>query len=69
MAQGLADAPDATEASCVGIDRYGVVLRVIRPSAPPAEARIPFTDVARQPGDLRTATVDLTMRARTALGL
>lgn len=69
MAQGLAGASDATAATCTAIDRYGIVLRVGTPGGEPQEVRIAFADVATLPGDLRAATVELTARARAALGL
>lgn len=66
MAQALGGHPDATEAKCVRIDRYGLDLRVKTPRGT-AEPRIAFAEPASKPGDLRGATVELTRRARAIL--
>jgi putative heme iron utilization protein len=65
MAQKLAGHPDATEASCVRIDRYGMDLHVQTPRGF-AEVRLQFAEPANRPGDLRAATVELAKRARAA---
>jgi putative heme iron utilization protein len=65
MAKHLAGHPDATEAKCMRIDRYGLDLHVQTPRGF-AEARLPFAEPATRPGDLRAATVELTKRARAA---
>jgi heme iron utilization protein len=64
MARKLAGHPDATEATCVRIDRYGMDLRVQTPRGL-AETRLAFAEPANRPGDLRAATVELAKRART----
>jgi putative heme iron utilization protein len=63
MAHGLGGHPDATEATCVRIDRYGLDLALKTPRGH-AETRIAFAETANQPGDLRAATVELARRAR-----
>jgi putative heme iron utilization protein len=63
MAQRLGGHPDATEASCVRIDRYGLDLRLKTPRGT-TETRIAFAEPGNAPGDLRGATVELTRRAR-----
>ena len=63
MAQKLAGHPDATEAKCVRIDRYGMDLQVQTPRGF-AETRLAFAEPANRPGDLRAATVELAKRAR-----
>ena len=65
MAQKLGGHPDATEARCVRIDRYGLDLRVTTPRGI-AETRIGFAEPADAPGGLRAATVELARRARAA---
>ena len=52
MAQALGGHPDATEATCVRIDRYGLDLRLQTPRGI-AETRIAFAEPANAPGDLR----------------
>ena len=63
MAQALGGHGDATEATCVRIDRYGLDLRLQTPRGI-AETRIAFAEPANAPGDLRAATVELARRAR-----
>jgi len=63
MAQKLCGHPDAIEAACARIDRYGMDLHVQTPRGP-ADARLAFAEPANRPGDLRAATVELAMRAR-----
>jgi hypothetical protein len=63
MARALGGHPDATEATCARIDRYGLDLTVKTPRG--AEARIAFAEPARAPGGLRAATVELARRARS----
>ena len=63
MARALAGHPDATEAKCVRIDRYGLDLNIQTPRGF-TTARIAFAEPANQPGDLRGATVELARRAR-----
>jgi heme iron utilization protein len=63
MARALAGHPDATEAKCVRIDRYGLDLNVQTPRGF-TSVRIAFKEPANKPGDLRGATVELARRAR-----
>jgi putative heme iron utilization protein len=63
MARALGGHPDATEATCARIDRYGLDLSVKTPRGF-AESRIAFAEPANRPGDLRGATVELARRAR-----
>ena len=65
MAQALGGHPDATEATCVRIDRYGLDLNIKTPRGF-ATARIAFAEPANKPGDLRGATVELARRARAS---
>jgi putative heme iron utilization protein len=63
MACKLGGHPDATKATCVRIDRYGMDLHVQTPRGF-AETRLAFAVPANRPGDLRAATVELAKRAR-----
>jgi heme iron utilization protein len=63
MARALGGHPDATEATCSSIDRYGLNLNVQTPRGF-TTTRIAFAEPASKPGDLRAATVELTRRAR-----
>jgi putative heme iron utilization protein len=63
MARVLGGHPDATEAKCVRIDRYGLDLNLQTPRGF-ATTRIAFAEPANKPGDLRGATVELARRAR-----
>jgi putative heme iron utilization protein len=65
MVRALGGHPDATEATCVRIDRYGLDLRVKCPRGI-TETRIAFAEPANAPGGLRGATVELARRARAA---
>jgi len=65
MAQKLGGHPDASEATCVRIDRYGMDLQVQTPRGS-AETRLGFAEPANRPGDLRAATVELAKRSRAA---
>jgi hypothetical protein len=64
MARALGGHPDATEATCPRIDRYGLDLTVTTPRGI-TETRIAFAETANRPGDLRAATVELARRARS----
>jgi putative heme iron utilization protein len=68
IAQALGGYPDATAASCSGIDRYGIDLSLDteRGRAP---ARVAWTEPLQQHGDMRRASVELTQRARALLGV
>ena len=63
MARVLAGHPDATEAQCARIDRYGLDLDITTPGGR-TTARIAFAEPATAPGGLRAATVELARRAR-----
>lgn len=63
MAQTLAGHPDATEAECARIDRYGLDLKIRTPRGT-TFARVGFAEPATTPGGLRAATVELARRAR-----
>jgi hypothetical protein len=63
MARALGGHPDATEARCVRIDRYGLDLELQTPRGF-ASTRIGFAERAAAPGGLRAATVELARRAR-----
>jgi putative heme iron utilization protein len=63
MGRALAGHPDATAASCSGIDRHGLDLELTTPRGP-AEARVGFAQRVDEPDGLRAATVELARRAR-----
>ncbi|HYF25221.1 MAG TPA: DUF2470 domain-containing protein [Baekduia sp.] len=63
IARTLAGRPEATAASCVRIDRYGLDLRITAPGGA-TEERVAFAEPATAPDGLRAATVELTRRAR-----
>ncbi len=63
MAQALAGQPDATAASCLRADRYGVDVDVRTPRGR-AEARVGFAAPCTEAQGLRAATVELARRAR-----
>ncbi|MBJ8337846.1 DUF2470 domain-containing protein [Antrihabitans sp. YC3-6] len=63
MVQELGGFPDATEATCVGADRYGLDLRVTTPRGV-AMTRVGYSKPIDSIGELRAATVDLAQRAR-----
>ena len=65
MARALGGHPDATEATCARIDRYGLDLSLKTPRGS-TETRIGFAEPANRPGDLRAATVELAKRSRAA---
>jgi putative heme iron utilization protein len=67
IARTLGGYPDATRATCDGIDRYGMDLSLDtgRGQAP---ARVAFPQVLTGGAQLRSATVELTQRARASLG-
>lgn len=67
IARTLGGYPDATRAACDGVDRYGMDLSLdtARGRAP---ARVPFPQPLTAGSELRAATVELTQRARAALG-
>ncbi len=63
MARVLAGHPDATEARCARIDRYGLDVDITTPGGR-TTVRIAFAQPATAPGGLRAATVELARRAR-----
>jgi heme oxygenase (biliverdin-IX-beta and delta-forming) len=65
MARTLGGHPDATEARCARIDRYGLDLDIQTPRGS-VLARIAFAAPTTAPGGLRAATVELARRARAA---
>jgi heme iron utilization protein len=67
MARGLGGYPDAVEAHCTSIDRYGLELGVETPRGR-ATTRIAFAEAASDPNGLRAGTIELARRARSAAG-
>ena len=65
MAQALGGYPDTTAATCTGADRYGLDLRVATPRGV-AYTRIGYATAIDSIDELRSATVELTRRARQA---
>ncbi|MEM7338713.1 MAG: DUF2470 domain-containing protein [Actinomycetota bacterium] len=65
--QGLAGLTDATEATMVGIDRYGVTLQAATPAGA-RMARVPFSEPLTSGDDARPAIITLLGQAREALG-
>jgi putative heme iron utilization protein len=65
MAQALGGYPDTTAATCTGADRYGLDLRVVTPRGV-AYTRIGYATPIDSIDELRSATVELTHRARRA---
>jgi heme iron utilization protein len=63
MARSLGGFPDAAAATCTGADRYGLDLRVSTPRGI-AYTRVGYAEVIDSYDDLRSATVELTRRAR-----
>jgi heme iron utilization protein len=63
IAQALGGYPDATGASCSGLDRRGIDLALETPRGR-APARIAFASELSSSAQLRAATVELTRRAR-----
>jgi putative heme iron utilization protein len=68
IAQALGGYPDATSAICTGVDRRGLDLTVQTPRGG-APARVAFAAELTAGPELRTATVELTRRARAAAGV
>lgn len=64
-AQRLANLTDATEATMVGVDRYGITLQVTTPEAP-RMARIPFPAPLEKADQARGAVIDLLQAARNS---
>ena len=65
MVQALGGHPDATSASCLAADRYGLDLMADTPRGR-AWARVAFAEPVTEVAGLRAATVELTRRARGA---
>src|SRR4051794_5497599 len=65
MAQVLGGYPDTTAATCTGADRYGLDLRVTTPRGV-AYTRVGYASPIDSIDELRSATVELTHRARQA---
>lgn len=65
--RGLAGLPDATDATMVGADRYGVTLRASTPDGP-RTARVPFSTEVTDAAEARPAVITLLAEARAALG-
>jgi len=65
MARRLGGYPDATEATCTAIDRYGLDLR-LNTERGKAYTRIGFPAPLGSPDELRSAAVELTRLARQA---
>lgn len=63
MAQKLGGFSDATAASCVRADRYGIDLELETPRGK-AQTRIGFAEPLTDPDGLRAGTVELAKRAR-----
>lgn len=63
MARALGGYPDATRALCTGADRYGLDLRLDTDRGI-AYTRVGYAAPLREPGELRSAAVELTQRAR-----
>jgi putative heme iron utilization protein len=66
IAQALGGYPDATSARCTGIDRRGIDLAVDTPRGR-APARVAFSATLIDSRQLRSATVELTRRARASV--
>jgi putative heme iron utilization protein len=64
IAQALGGYPDATAATCTGLDRRGVDLTVQTPRGR-APTRVAFPEALVDGSQLRAATVELTQRARS----
>jgi putative heme iron utilization protein len=63
MAKRLGGYPDATVATCTGVDRYGLDLKVSTPRGV-AYTRVGYAAPIHSYDDLRSATVELATRAR-----
>lgn len=67
MAKAFTGFSDATEATALRADRYGMDLGVVTPRGS-ASTRVEFLKPISEAGGLRTATVDLAKKAREILG-
>jgi hypothetical protein len=65
MGHALGGFPDATRATCTAADRYGLDLDLDTPRGR-ASTRVGFAEPIATPDGLRSATVELTRRARAA---
>lgn len=68
MAQAFSGHDDATEATALRADRYGLDLALVTPRGK-TPARVNFLERVETEDGLRKATVDLTRAAREALGI
>jgi hypothetical protein len=66
IAHALGGYPDATAATCSGIDRYGIDLTLDTPRGH-APTRVAFPAALTDSSQLRAATVELTRRARATI--
>lgn len=64
MAKTLGGYPDTVAATCTGVDRYGLDLKITT-SRGVAYPRVGYAERLDSPDQLRAATVELTRRART----
>jgi hypothetical protein len=62
--QKLADLPDATEATMIGIDRHGVTLQATTPAGP-RQARVAFAQPLGSAEEARSAVIELLTTARS----
>lgn len=67
MAQAFSGHSDATEATALRADRYGLDLAIVTPRGK-TPARVNFLERVEAAGGLRKATVDLTKASREKLG-
>ncbi|MDT5081178.1 MAG: hypothetical protein QOJ80_5815 [Mycobacterium sp.] len=65
MARTLGGYPDTVSATCTGVDRYGLDLKVLAERGP-AYTRVGYANPIDSIDELRMATVELTRRAREA---
>jgi heme iron utilization protein len=65
IAQALGGYPDATAATCSGLDRLGIDLALDTPRGR-APTRVAFPETLTESSQLRAATVELTRRARVS---
>jgi heme oxygenase (biliverdin-IX-beta and delta-forming) len=65
MAKTLAGYPDTISATCTGADRYGLDLKIITERGV-AYPRVGYAEPLDSPDQLRSATVELTRRARSS---
>ena len=66
--QALGGMPEATGATCLGIDRYGMDILAELPDGR-RRGRLEWVSPLTSPAQLRQAAVDLTNAARKAIGI